>query len=102
MVVILCIVVLGIAFLVMPVAANNVVCHEDSLSNACRCNACAATALNLQVTRTCDGLQLTWNDIGYEYYVVAYYDPDINYWIDWKYLSGTSYFISNADLQSGT
>jgi len=102
MVVILYIVVLGIAFLVMPVAAQTEGCHGDILSFACGCNACSATALNLQVIPTCDGLQLTWNDIGADGYLIEVYDPTINLWFGINLIEGTSYTISNADLPRGT
>ena len=110
MVVILCIVVLGIASLVMPVAANNVVCHEDLLSDACECNACAAN-LNLKATLTCDGLELTWNDIMWNdiennAYILminggnGYFSPD--FWTGADKTFGTSYSIPNALLPPGT
>jgi len=83
--------------------ANDIVCHEDLLSDVCGCDACTADFI-LKATPACDGLQLTWNGLsaGVESYVVAYYDPDINNWIEWKNVEDRSYFISNADLQSGT
>jgi len=97
MVVILSIIFLGIAFLVMPVAAQTEVCHEDLLSDACECNACTA-AINLQVTPTCDGLDLTWNDnaIG-----LVVYDPNQNLWGGGP-ISGTSFFLPNDALNPGT
>jgi hypothetical protein len=90
---------IGAANLGMPVAANNVVCHEDLLSMECGCTACAATYLNLQVTPTCDGLELTWNDIGADGYLVVYYDPPSNVWLAVPvFIPGTSFFIANTDL----
>ncbi len=100
MVVILCIIVLGIALLVIPVAAQS--CGEESLDDACGCNICAATPLNLQVTPTCDGLDLTWNDIGATGYLVAYYDPIQNQWHELSFISGTSFSIPKANMPPGT
>jgi hypothetical protein len=97
MVVILCIVVLGVAFLVTPVAANNVACHEDLLRDMCNCNACTA-AINLQVTPTCDGLELTWNDNAYG---IVVYEPNQNLWGGGP-IFGTSFFVPNEVLNPGT
>ena len=99
MVVILSIIVLGIAFLVMPAAAQS--CGEEMLSVACECNACAATPLNLQVTPTCHGLDLTWNDIGATGYFILFYDPIQNLWSVIDVISGTSFSIPNTYLPSG-
>jgi hypothetical protein len=88
----------------MPVAANNVVCHEEFLSDACECSACTLTTpLNLQAVPNCDGLELTWNDIGADNYVISYSYPPYNAWNPVPMLiSGTSFFISNDWLQKGT
>ena len=100
MVVILCIVVLGIAFLAMPVVAQT--CGEDILDDACECNACAAN-LNFKATPTCDGVQLTWNDIGADGYQLVYYNSPANVWLSVPFLiPGTSFFISKADLSPDT
>jgi hypothetical protein len=101
-VVILSIIVLGIAFLVIPGSAQTEGCHGDILSDECQCNACSV-ALNLQVIPTCDGLQLTWNDIGADSYMIVYFYPPNNAWVPVPMLiSGTSFLISNDDLQPGT
>ncbi len=83
--------------------ANDIVCHEDLLSSKYECDACTAYFI-LKATPTCDGLELTWNGLsaGVQGYAVAYYDPDTNNWIEGKNVEERSYFISNADLQSGT
>jgi len=103
MVVILSIIVLGIAFLVMPVAAQS--CGEEILDDWCECSPCAED-LNLQVTPTCDGgggLGLTWNDIGAEFYQVVYFDTIENAWYSVPgAVPGTSCFIPNAILPPGT
>jgi hypothetical protein len=88
---------IGAAILGMPVAANNVVCHEDLLSMECGCTACAES-LNLQVTPTCDGLELTWNHIG-DINIVMVFDPRMGgFWNNFYGSYSTSYFIPNANL----
>jgi len=100
MVVILCIVVLGIAYLAMPVAAQT--CGEDILSGQCECNACAAN-LNFKATPTCDGVQFTWNDdIGADEYLSVLYYPPNNAWSPMPDISGTSFFIHNDNIDPGT
>jgi len=98
MVVILCIVVLGIAFLVIPVAAQTEVCHEDALIETYGCSACTP-APHLQVTRTCDGIDLTWNDIGADRYLLAIYMP-AGEWVAVGFFDpqDTSYSMSNNIL----
>ena len=103
MVVILFIVVLGIAFLVMPGSAQTEVCHGDVLSGECGCTECASTGLHLTVTPTCDGLDFSWNDIGAPNYLVAYYDSNTNTWYQLAgFQSGTSLTIPNTRLLQGT
>jgi len=95
MAVILCIVVLGIAFLVMPGSAQAEDCNGDDISEQCQCSPCAEN-LNLQVTPTCDGLEFTWNDVQADEYILLHSNVYTNEWFGIRFDSPTtSFFIPN-------
>ncbi len=76
--------------------ANNVVCHGDVLpSEVLGFGACAPTYLNLQGTTTCDGINLKWNDVGAEQYVLMVYTPSKGFWDDGDGGTGTSKSLPN-------